>query len=144
MIVPDLNLLIYAVHRESPMHKRASRWLQQLLSGDEPVGLPWTVILGFLRITTNPRVFGEALPIEHATSIVDGWIERRIVQTAAPGESQWRILQALLDETGAAANRTSDAHLAALCIERGAELHSADADFGRFNGLRWKNPLSVH
>ncbi|MEO7358965.1 MAG: type II toxin-antitoxin system VapC family toxin [Gemmatimonadaceae bacterium] len=143
MIVPDVNLLLYAVHQQSPQHIRAAAWLESLLNSDEPVGLPWAVSLGFIRLITNPRVFASALAVETALKIVDGWQARRVVLSVAPGEQHWRIMRALLTESGTAGNLTSDAHLAAICIERGATLHSADADFGRFRGLRWVNPLTT-
>lgn len=143
MVVPDLNLLLYAVHRESPQHARAAGWLERLLTGDEPVGLPWAVALGFVRLTTNSRVFPSALSVEAALELVDTWYGRRIVTMIGPGDGHWRIVRTLLTEAGAAGNLTSDAHLAALCIERGATLHTADADFGRFRGLRWVNPLAA-
>ncbi|MEP6781181.1 MAG: type II toxin-antitoxin system VapC family toxin [Gemmatimonadaceae bacterium] len=142
MIVPDLNLLLYAVHKESPKHALAASWLEALLTGDEPVGLPWAVSLGFIRITTNPRVFPMPLPVDVALRLVDAWYDRRIVIAIDPGDQHWRVVRTLLTESGTAANLTSDAHLAALCIERGATLHTADADFGRFKGLRWMNPLA--
>ena len=142
MIVPDLNLLLYAVHKESPKHARAASWLEALLTGDEPVGLPWAVSLGFIRITTNPRVFPMPLPVDVALRLVDAWYNRRIVIAIDPGDQHWRVVRTLLTESGTVANLTLDAHLAALCIERGATLHTADADFGRFKGLRWMNPLA--
>lgn len=143
MIVPDINLLLYAAQRENRQHTRAAAWLEQLLNGDEPVGLPWAVSVGFVRLITNHRVFSSPLPVERALDIVDGWYSRRIVNPISPGEGHWRVLRALLLECGAGGNLTSDAHLAALCIERGATLHSADSDFGRFQGLRWFNPLTA-
>ena len=143
MIVPDVNLLIYAVHRESPLHARAARWLEGLLTGDEPVGLAWAAALGFVRITTNARLFPSPLPVDTALALVDAWLARRVVTTVHPGPGHWPILRALLAESGAGGNLTSDAHLAALCVERGATLHTADADFGRFRGLRWVNPLAA-
>lgn len=141
MIVPDINLLLYAAQVESPQHAKATAWLEQLLNGDEPVGLPWTVSIGFVRLVTNHRIFVSPLPVEQALDFVDGWYSRRIVVPVAPGDEHWRVLRTLLLESGAAGNLTSDAHLAALCIERGATLHSANSDFGRFHGLRWVNPL---
>lgn len=142
MIVPDLNLLLYAVHRESAQHARAHVWLQQLLNGDEPVGLPWSVTLGFVRLTTNARIFSRPLSIGDALEIVDGWFRQRLVSALEPGPEHWRILRGLLNDVGAGGNLTTDAHIAALCIERGATLHSADSDFTRFSALRVVNPLS--
>lgn len=141
MIVPDLNLLIYAVHRESPRHEAAREWLERLLGGDEPVGLPWAVMLGFIRLTTNSRVFSSPLSVDVALGLAESWQSRRVVRMIDPGDDHWRILRTLLADSGSAGNLTSDAHIAALCVERGATLHTADADFGRFAGLRWTNPL---
>ena len=141
MIVPDVNLLLYSANTESPMYSRSVQWLERLLSGDEPVGMPWSVSLGFLRLITNARIFPAAFSVEAALDIVDGWQNRKIVVAILPGDQHWKIVSTLLRESGTAGNLTSDAHLAALCIERGATLHSADADFGRFRGLRWVNPL---
>jgi len=142
VIVPDVNLLVYAVHAESPLHAKASRWLAEILDGDEPVGIPWLVSLAFLRLVTNRRIFPNAFPAEGAVAVVDGWYARRFVSALDPGPDHWSILRQLLLDAGTAGNLSSDAHLAALCIERGALLHTADADFGRFPGLRWANPLT--
>lgn len=142
MIVPDVNLLIYAVHAESPLHDRAARWLRGLLDGDEPVGMPWMVSIAFLRLVTNRRIFPSPFPADDAIAVVDGWYARRFVVAVEPGADHWSILKRLLLESGTAGNLTSDAHLAAVCIERGAILHTADADFGRFPGLHWTNPLA--
>lgn len=143
MIVPDVNLLVYAVHAESPLHARAQRWLPELLDGDEPVGIPWTVSLAFLRLVTNRRIFPNPFPVDDAVAVVDAWYARRFVSVLEPGPEHGRILKRLLLASGTAGNLTSDAHLAAVCIERGAVLHTADADFGRFPGLHWTNPLTA-
>ena len=142
MIVPDVNLLVYAVHAESPMHARAVAWLRGLLDGDEPVGIPWVVSIAFLRLVTNRRIFADPFPVQDAIAVVDGWYVRRFVSAIDPGPQHWPILKRLLLASGTAGNLTSDAHLAAVCIERGAILHTADADFGRFPGLHWTNPLA--
>ena len=141
MIVVDTNLLVYVVQRESPFHARAQGWWNELLNGDELVGLPWTTIIGFVRVSTNSRLFPRALTVNRATSVVDAWLENRLVSIVEPGAGHWSIMRELLLEAGRGANLTTDAHLATLCIERGATLHSADGDFSRFRGLRWKNPL---
>lgn len=141
MRVADLNLLIYAANRAAPQHEAARTWLEDRLSGDETLGLSWTTLLGFIRITTNPRMFARPMQVEQATAIVDEWLAHPNVEVLVPGDRHWSILRALLSESGAAGNLTTDAHLAALAIEHGAELESADADFGRFRGLRWSNPL---
>ena len=141
MIIPDVNLLVYAVHAESDQHPAARAWLDALLTGDEPVGFSWTVLTGFIRVTTNPRVVASPARLDRATELVDLWLQQRIVSVVEPGLGHWPILRALLREAGRGGNLTTDAHLAALCIERGATLHSADGDFARFRGLRYENPL---
>jgi toxin-antitoxin system PIN domain toxin len=138
----DLNLLMYAVNRDSPSHAAARSWLEQALSGDEAVAIPWAVILGFLRLTTSPRVMPRPLTPEQAIEVVDGWLALPAVAAIAPGEEHWRILRSLLGASGTAGNLTTDAHLAALAMEHGCELCSTDSDFGRFSGLRWHNPLA--
>ncbi len=141
MIVPDVNLLLYAKNRDMPQHERADHWLKAIMGGDEPIGFSWFVLVGFVRIATNPRVYRRPMTVSEAMSIVDGWLSNRLVSIIEPTPSHWEILRALLRESGTAGNLTNDAHLAALCIERGATLHSADGDFSRYRGLRWVNPL---
>ncbi len=143
MIVPDVNLLVYAIHRESPEHRRAQRWLDDLMAGDEPVGLPWVVILGFVRITTHARIMQSPWSIDAALALVDQWLAQRVVTVIHPTERHWGVVRGLLETAGRGANLTTDAHLAALCIERGATLHSADSDFARFRTLHWVNPLAL-
>ncbi len=142
MKVVDLNLLLYAVNRDSVHHARARAWLEQTLSGDEPVALPWMVLLGFLRITTTARILPRPLTVEQALGVVDSWIAQPVVVPLAPGAEHWQILRSLLEEAGAAGNLTTDAHLATLAIESGSELCSSDADFARFPRLHWTNPLA--
>ena len=141
MKLVDLNLLLYAVNADSTHHARAKTWLENTLSDLEPVGLPWVVLLGFLRLATNPRVLSRPLTSDQAMAIIDGWLALPCVRVLSPREDHWRILRALLAATGTAGNLTTDAHLAALAIENGCELCSTDSDFQRFPALRWTNPL---
>ena len=142
MKVLDLNLLLYAVNRDAPQHTRAKGWLDQTLSGEETVALPWIVVLGFLRVATHPRVLPRPLSAEQALGVVDGWLARRNVVTLQAGDDHWPVLRSLLSASGTAGNLTTDAHLAALAIESGCELCSTDSDFGRFKNLRWVNPIA--
>jgi len=138
----DLNLLICAVNRDSAPHRAARVWLEDVLSGAETVALPWAVILGFLRLTTNPRFVSRPLTPEQALGVVAGWLARPAVVALNPTDEHWPILRELLGASGSAGNLTTDAHLAALALEHGAELCSADGDFARFARLRWVNPLT--
>jgi toxin-antitoxin system PIN domain toxin len=141
--IVDLNVLLYAVNRDSPQHSTARAWLEDTLSGDEPVGLPWIVLLGFLRVATNRRVFTHALDVDDALAIVDSWLAQPAVVRVEAGDRHWDTLKHLLGESGAAGNLTTDAHLATLALENAAELCSTDADFARFSRLRWRNPLAT-
>jgi hypothetical protein len=141
VIVPDVNLLLHAHNRNSRSHKEARDWWTRLLNGDETVGLAWVTLLGFVRILTHPRALAEPLRPEIACSVVREWLELPNVSILHPGERHGAILFGLLEALGTAGDLTTDAHLAALAIEYQAELHSSDADFARFPGLRWTNPL---
>lgn len=141
MKLPDLNLMIYAVDRESPHHAGASRWWNASMSGTETVGLAWSVMLGFVRLMTNPRVVRAPLDPEQALDYLERWLAHPITTVLEPTPRHVAVLRDLLQDTGAAGNLVADAHLAALAIEHGAELCSADRDFGRFPGLKWANPL---
>lgn len=142
MILLDANLLIYAVDADAPQHAKARRWLEKVLSGEDTVGLPWIVVLAFLRVTTRAGVLRRQLSAEQAVGFIDEWLAQPYVELVTPEAGHWPLLKKLLNEVGAAGNLTSDAHLAALAIEGGWELASTDHDFRRFAGLRLVNPLS--
>jgi toxin-antitoxin system PIN domain toxin len=137
----DLNLLIYAVNADAPRHDRAKAWLEGAVNGYERVGLAWAVILGFLRITTNGRIMPRPLSADQAVTVIDRWLDHPNIVVVTPGERHWEVLKKITGPLGLASNLTSDAHLAALAIENGATLCSADTDFGRFSSLKWVNPL---
>lgn len=141
MIIPDVNLLIYAHDDQSRFHDRAATWLNQVFAGSEPVGVPWSVIQGFLRIVTNPRAMRVPLDVEDAALRVDDWLAHQGVAILLPGDDHWRVLRHLMVKCRCAGPLLSDAHLAALALENGALLCSSDHDFSRFPGLRWSNPL---
>ena len=142
MIIIDANILIYAVNEDAPLHLKAKAWLEATLSGKETVGLSWTVLLAFLRLTTRAGVFRRPLKVESALDLIDGWLNQQAVTTVEPTTRHFRVLRDLILPLGAGGNLTSDAHLAALAIEHGAELCSCDSDFTRFPPLRWRDPLS--
>jgi uncharacterized protein len=139
--IVDANLLLYATDSRSPRHGMARSWLERQLSGDETVAFAWVVLLAFVRLSTNPRVFERALSVDRAFDVVDRWLGQPCAVIAHPGDRHQAIVRQLLGPLGTAGNLVSDAHLAALAVEHGAELNSCDADFSRFAGLRWVNPL---
>ena len=141
MIVPDLNLILYAYNRDAPHHVAARAWWSELLNGGEPVAIPWTVVLGFVRLTTKRGLLTTLLMPAAALAYVRAWFEQPNVQALDPGPQHLVVLERLLVAAGTAGDLTTDAHLAALAIEHQCELHSNDTDFARFPGLRWRNPL---
>jgi len=141
MKIVDINLLIYAINKDTPYHFKAKKWLEDSLSSDEPFGFAWIVILGFLRIVTNGRIMPTPLIPEVAIDCVNDWLQQPPSLTIVPSHQHWSIFKELLMPLGTAANLTSDAHLAALAIEHGARLYSTDNDFSRFQSLRWTNPI---
>lgn len=142
MKLPDLNLLIYAVDASAPNHRAALRWWNGLLSGTETVALAWSVLLGFVRLTTNAAILNQPLTPDEALDYLDRWIGHPVTTLVEPTPNHVAVLRDLLEPVGAGGNIVTDAHLAALAIEHGAELQTADLDFGRFPRLRWSNPLA--
>ena len=141
MILPDLNLLVFAYNSDAPDHEAAREWWERTLSAPRSVGLPWVVSIGFLRLMTSRTVVAD--PISPATALGDirSWLERPQVRILEPGPRHLDLLDEMAEAAGKAGKLSTDIHLAALAVEHGAELCSNDADFGRFPGLRWVNPL---
>ena len=142
MILIDANLLIYAHVKNLPQHLAAKDWLDKCLNASAPVGLPWPSLLGFLRIVTNPRIFERPESIKDAWKQVKEWLECQSAWIPRPAERHVEILEGLIVDLNITANLVPDAHLAALAIEHGLILCSADGDFGRFPDLKWQNPIS--
>jgi uncharacterized protein len=140
MILPDVNVLVHAHNADSAVHDRARRWWDDCLSGTEGIGLAWAAMLGFVRITTNRRVVARPLSVERVMEQLQAWLALPHVHVAQPSNTHFSRLRAELERLGTAGNLTTDAHLAVLAMERGYVLYSTDADFARFDGLRWVNP----
>lgn len=136
MKVPDVNVLLNARDQSARQHATARAWLESALSGSETVGLAWTALLGFMRISTNPRVYDDPLSVAAALDQLDEWIDLSSTAIVAPTSRHRTILRNLIEAAGTAANLTTDAHLAALAIEHGATLATFDGDFHRFSGLK--------
>jgi uncharacterized protein len=137
----DANILLYAVNVDAPLHSAARRWIEEVMSGSETVAFSWNVILAFLRLSTRPGLFRNPLTPDEAFDVIHNWLDDPEVMIVNPGPNHFAILERILGPLGTAGNLTSDAHLAAIAIENGAELCSCDADFARFAGLQWRNPL---
>ena len=141
MIVVDANLLIYSYDVNSVDHKKSVSWFEGVLSGRESVGLPWPCICAFIRVLTNRGLAGLRVPLNAAVGAVEEWLHTPNVQVLVPGDRHWFVFRRMVIEGQAPGVLVSDAEIAALTIEHGGVLHTADRDFARFPGLRWANPL---
>ena len=141
MIVPDLNLLIYAYNDGVPFYAPARRWWEDLLNGVEPIGIPLVVEVGFVRLSTLPNLLSIPFSPDRAINTVEEWFRLPHVSPVEPGRDHLTLMRRALAATGVGGNLVNDAHVAALAIEQQAEVHTNDADFGRFPGVRWRNPL---
>ena len=141
MIVPDINLLVYAYREEAPEHGVARDWWERVLNGSERVGLGWVVISGFVRVITHRSVSHSPLPPSLAIDAVNEWFELPHVVVVHPGANHLSLFRANLEAVGVGGNLVTDAHIAALAMEYQAEVHTNDSDFSRFPGLKWRNPL---
>lgn len=141
MILPDVNVLVHAYNTGAANHPQARAWWERTLSDPEPVALPWVVILGYVRIMTNPRVLPRPVAVVDAARDVRSWLGCPQVTIIQPLEKHADLFFGFITTLGKGANLTTDAHLAALAIEHGARIASTDTDFARFNGVRWFNPL---
>lgn len=141
MKIIDVNILIYAVNRQSQFHVRVLSWWNAALNGSEQIGLPWITVSGFMRIITNPKLLDTPLTVQQAIERVDTWLAQPVVAIVSERENHWMLFRELAQDIGTGGNRTTDAHLAALAISRGATLASCDRGFAGFRQLRWENPI---
>jgi toxin-antitoxin system PIN domain toxin len=137
----DANLLLYAVHRGAEQHDAARDWLTAQLNGSRRVGIPWTSLGAFLRISTHPRAFPRPLSPATAWERVTDWLAAPVAWIPEPGPEHARVLGGLIARHDVRGNLVPDAMLAALAIEHGLTLYSTDTDFARFADVRWENPL---
>jgi toxin-antitoxin system PIN domain toxin len=142
MVLPDVNVLVYAFRGDAPDHGDYHAWLTEVVNGDEPFGLADGVLSGFLRIATHPRVFDPPSPLKDALAFIEALRDRPNCVPVAPGPRHWPLFTRLCQESGAKGNLIPDAYLAALAVESGSEWITTDRDFSRFPGLRWRHPLS--
>lgn len=143
MIVPDVNVLVYAAVPEFTHHQPMRDWWEGVLSTDAPVGLPWVVATGFLRVVTNERIFDAPYSPTEAMDIVDGWLARPSVLPIGPGRRHAELLRRFLEAAVRGGNAVPDAHIAAIAAEHDGTLWSTDRGFARFAGLSWQDPLTA-
>lgn len=142
MTILDANILLYAYNADAPQQAGIAEWLSTLVESGETIGLPWVTIWAFVRIATNPRVWGNPLSPEQAFAIVDEWMEMPNVVPLGPGTRHVELLRQSVVKHAASGALVTDAVLAAHALEHGASLASTDRDFSRFTGLRWVNPMN--
>ena len=143
MIIPDVNLLLYAIIDAFPHHQAAKSWWEEAMNSSQLIGLTDPAIFGFLRISTNPRLLRPPLPVEEAAGVVEGWLAEPNVRWAVPGPHHHGHALTFLRSVGTAGNLTTDVQLAAIAVENDATIYSNDSDFARFESVRWINPLTV-
>jgi uncharacterized protein len=138
----DANVLLNAVNEDSREHPAARGWLEDSLNGNEAVGFAWVVLLAFIRVSTRPGIFARPFDAETACTYVEEWLTQPVSVVVNPTPRHLSILTSLLDDAGTGGNLTTDAHLAALALEHGAEVWSFDRDFARFRGLKARVPAA--
>jgi toxin-antitoxin system PIN domain toxin len=141
MIIPDVNILVYAYDSTSRWHERAREWWQQTLVGSESVGIPAVVIMAFLRLMTHTSLSGNPMAVSRARAIVSSWVAVDGVRVLAPTWETLSLMMELLVETGVGGSLSTDALIAAHAQEQRASVWSNDADFKRFPGVKLHNPL---
>lgn len=141
MILPDVNVLVYAHRKDSVDHKSYRDWLESTVNSDAAYGLSDLVVSGFLRVVTHPRVFKSPSPLADAMMFCDQLRNQPNRVSISPAANHWQIFTRLCREANTKGNLIPDAYYAAMAIENGCEWITADRDFGRFPGLRWAHPL---
>ncbi|QQS32314.1 MAG: PIN domain-containing protein [Acidobacteriota bacterium] len=142
MIFPDVNMLLYAYDRNSPLHTEAKLWLEETLSEKE-VFFSWQTITGFVRILTHPSILRNPAPLSEAVQVVSDWLDRENTHLVSFGTRNWPLFARMLTETQATGNLVMDAHIASMAVSCGATVATTDLDFSRFQNLRTINPLQT-
>jgi uncharacterized protein len=144
MIIPDINLLLYAYFAVFPLHEPARRWWEGLGERGEEVGIPPPVLFGFIRIATDRRVFVPPIDLQNATGIVEEWLSLPGIRVLRPGAHHVKIAFDLLRTAAFSRDLTTDAQIAAYALENRGIVHTADSDFSRFPDVRYIDPLAEH
>lgn len=141
MILPDVNVLVYAHREDLPRHPEYRGWLEGMLDGEPAYGISDQVLAGFVRVVTHPRIFIDPTPLEGALAFADTVRHQPNAVIVAPGPRYWEVFDRLCRAAGARGNIVADASFAALAIESGSDWITTDRDYARFPGLRWRHPL---
>jgi hypothetical protein len=141
VILPDVNVLVYAYREDAPGHEAFRRWLEDVINSPSPYGMADLVVSGFLRVVTHARIFDPPSPLENALTFATEIRGQPNCVPIQPGERHWSIFDGLCRAAGARGNLIPDAYLAALAIESGSTWITTDRDYSRFHGLKWRHPL---
>lgn len=141
MILPDINLLLYAYNSQAPQHKRAKDWLEETISSGCTLLLPHEILFGFIRIITNKRLGAASVCFSDAKKVIDSIISLPQTKIILPDSNHYNRVMSLMEDSNSSGPITSDAILASYAIHHRATLCSNDDDFDRFSGLTWRNPL---
>jgi len=141
MLLPDVNVLVYAFRNEDPRHPEYRRWLDEVVNGSAGYGMSDLVLSGFVRVVTHPKVFKDPDPIDRAIAFASTLRNQSHCVHISAGERHWAIFEDLCTRVQAKGNLGPDAFLAAMAIENGCEWITTDRDYARFPGLRWRHPL---
>lgn len=141
MILPDVNVLLYAFRTDLPGHPEHKRWLEAIVNGEAAYAISPQVLSGVVRIATHPRIFARPSRLDQTLLFCTTVLEHPHCQVVQPGPRHWRIFRDLCARAKTAGNLVQDAWLAALAIESGCEWITMDRDFSRFEGLRWRTPF---
>jgi hypothetical protein len=141
MLLADVNVLVYAFRPDLPDHMEYREWMERLIHAPEAYAMADSILAGFVRIVTNPRIFRQPEDLETALAFADKLRRPPNCVLVAPGPRHWGIFTDLCRRAGAKGNLVPDAYLAALAIENGCEWITADRHYARFPGLRWRHPL---
>jgi len=141
VVLPDVNVLVYAHREDTEHHAACRRWPEATINGEERYGVSELVLSGFIRVVTHPKVFASPSTLAQALEFAEQIREQPNAMLIEPGERHWAIFRRLCTEAKVKGNLVPDAYFAALAIECGCEWITTDRDFGRFTGLRWRSPL---
>lgn len=141
MILPDVNVLLYAFRQDSLRHAEYRRWLEEVVNGDEAYGLAPQVLASVIRVSTHPRIYIQPSELEESLEFCRTLMRPETCMVVRPGERHWEIFTSLCGKSLSTGNLIQDAWFAALAIESGCEWITTDRDYARFPGLRWSAPF---
>lgn len=141
MILPDVNVLLYAFRSDSLKHAAYRDWLDGVVNGDEAYGMSPQVLCSVIRIATHPRIYVSPSRYEEVAAFARVLLEQPHCTVVQPGTRHFPIFEDLCRKAAAVGNLVQDAWFAALAIEAGCEWVTTDGDFARFPRLRWRRPL---